>query len=276
MFTSACYYASANNQAAGVVADTVAVVDNQFSVRNNHYIFTDQYELVGAAALGASLTAAQIDSPTIDATNPMQIYPLNAAALSWSTNPNILDLRDAPIQIPTNEEVKFQIAGGAGGAEADFGVLFLRYRGPGDITYPIMPGTLANPRFIAIFTVTLVHTIGTWSAFGAMTFTNQLRGGAYKVNALQMINAKAILGRVLFVKQPPVAGRRVYPCFLTDTTYGNVPFDRRPTWLGGLGIFNQFELPQISCFATATQGSATYTGYADLTYMGATNADSMP
>jgi hypothetical protein len=276
MFTSACYYLAANNQAAGVVADGVAVNDTQFSIRNNHYIFTEDYDIVAATALGASLTAAQLDTPTIDAFNPLQVYPVNAAALTFAANPNIMDLRNSPIKMPQNEELKFQIAGGAGGAEADFGIVWLRAAGPGAQDYPIRPSTRENPRFNAIFTVSQTITIGTWSPFAAMTFTNQLRGGAYQVNGLWLVCAKAALYRINFVKMPMYQGRKIFPANPCDTTYGNQIMRFGGNWLGGLGRFNNFELPQLSTFGTVTTGAATYTGYADLTYLGSQGPDAMP
>lgn len=276
MFTSAEYYLSANNQAAGVVADGVAVVDNQFSIRNNHYIFTEDYEIVAATALGATLTAAQLDSPSIDAFNPHQIYPVNATALTLAANPNFQDLRDSPIKVPQNEEIQFKIAGGAGGAEADFGLLILRCSGPGAPQYPLAPSTPTNPRFVAIGTATLTNTIGTWSPFAAMAFTNSLRGGAYQLNQLYLVCNKAALVRVNFVKQPIYQNRKLFPVGVCDTTYGNQPLRFLPRAFGGLGRFNNFELPQISTYATVTAGATAFTFYADLTYLGAGGADAMP
>lgn len=276
MYAPLAYYIAANNQAAGVVADGVAVVDGNYSVRNNHYIFTEDYDLVGAFAAGATLTAAQIDSPTIDAWNPLQVYPTNASALTVAANPNLMDLRASPIKLPLNEEIKFQLAGGAGGAEADFGIYWIRASGPGGNDFPIQPASLQYPRFIAIFTVTQVITIGVWSSFGAITFTNPLRGGAYQCNAAWLVNAKALAYRINFVKSPLYMGRKMYPGNLCDTTYGNQVMRFGGNWLGGLGRFNNFELPQLSCFGSITTGSASYTGYMDLTYLGNTGPDSMP
>lgn len=276
MYGLAAYYASANNQAAGVVADTNAVVDNVFSIRNNHYIFTEQYEIVAATALGATLTAAQIDTPSIDAFNPFQVYPLNAAALTVAANPNVMDLRASPVPMPMNEELKMQIAGGAAGAEADFGLIWLRAAGIGASDYPMIQATRERPRFLAIFTVTQVITIGVWSAFGAMSFTSPLRGGAYQVNGLWLVCNKAAAYRINFLKYPSYNGRKLYPGNLVDTTYGNQIMRFGGNWLGGLGRFNNFELPQLSVFGTITTGSATYTGYADLSYLGDTGPDALP
>lgn len=276
MYHIAAYVIAANNQAAGVVADGVAVTDSALSIRNNHFILTEPYELVAAAAAGATLTAAQIDSPMIDAWNPIQVYPTIAAGIVPPANPNIMDLRNSPVPVPLNEELRFQLAGGAGGAEADHGLIWLRASGPGAADFSIPKATPDRPRFLAIFTATIVKTINTWSPFVAMNFTNPLRGGAYQLNGLMLVCATSLAYRINFVKFPLYQGRKLFPGNLNENAYGNAISRFGPNWLGGLGRFNNFELPQISVYATTTVASATFTGYADLSYLGATGADAMP
>jgi hypothetical protein len=270
------YYIAANNQAAGVVADGVAVNGGDFSIRNNHFILTEPYEIAAAVAFGTTLTAAQIDTPTIDAFNPLQVYPTIAGGIIPPANPNVMDLRNSPIALPMNEEIKFQLAGGAGGAEIDAGIIFIRPTGAGKVDYAIMPSTLTNPRFVAIFTATIVKTAGAWSPFVAITFTNPLRGGGYQMNGLFLVCATSMAFRINFVKAPMYQGRKLFPGGLNENAYGNQILRYGANWLGGLGRFNNFELPQISTFGGSTVGSATFTGYADLTYLGASGADALP
>lgn len=270
------YYIAANNQAAGVVADGVAVNGGDFSIRNNHFITTEPYEIAAAVALGTTLTAAQIDTPTIDAFNPLQVYPTIAAGIVPPANPNVMDLRNQPVPLPMNEEIKFQLAGGAGGAEIDIGIIFIRPTGAGKMDYPIPPATMAMPRFLAIFTATIVKTAGAWSPFVAMNFTNALRGGAYQLNGLFLVCATSVAFRINFVKAPMYQGRKLFPGGLNENAYGNAILRFGPNWMGGLGRFNNFELPQISTFGGSTVGSATFTGYADLSYLGTAGADAMP
>lgn len=276
MYAILGYFNSANNQAAGVVSDTPAIVDGNFSIRNNHFIFTEQYSLVATAALGATLTAAQLDSPTIDAFNPMQIYPTIASGIVPPTNPNVMDLRMNPIPIPLNEELQLKLAGGAGGAEPDYGIIWLRASGPGAVDYVVPTPTLTNPRFFALFTATLVLTAGVWSPFGGITFTNPLRGGAYQCNGAFLVCAHAVAYRINFVKSPMYAGRKLYPGGLVENAYGNQILRFGDAWLGGQGRFNNFELPQMAVLGSTTETSATYTGYMDLSYLGATGPDALP
>lgn len=275
MFQPVGYYASANNQAAGVVADIPAIVDGAFSIRNNHFIFTEPYEIPLAGAVGASLTAAQIDSPAIDAFNPIQVYPVSSA-LKNAANPNLADYRAAPIPVPMNEEIQMKIAGGAGGAEPDLGCLFLRANGPGAINFDIPKPTLDRPRFLALFTSTITFTAGAWSSFAAITFTNGLRGGGYQCNGCYLVAANGFLFRLNFVKMPMYQSRKLFPGWLCDQTYGNQVQRFGPSCMGGWGRFNNFELPQIQVLANTTTGSATYTGYMDLSYLGPTGPDAQP
>jgi hypothetical protein len=276
MFTLLAYFASANNQAAGVVADAPAVADPNYSQRNNHYIFTEDYVIPAAAALGATLTAAQIDSATIDAWNPFQVYPTIAGGIIPPANPNVMDLRQMPIAVPKNEEISFKLAGGAGGAEPDYGIYWLKAAGAGATEYPIPTPTPQAPRFWAIGTATIVLTAGVWSPLVNMAFTNTLRGGMYQLNGLNLVCAHSIAYRINFLRSPLYQGRKMYPGSLVENAYSNQILRFGPNWLGGLGRFNYFELPQIQVLGSTTTGSATYTFYADLSYLGQAATDQIP
>ncbi len=178
--------------------------------------------------------------------------------------------------MPLNEEIKFQLAGGAAGAEPDLGLIWIHATGPGNIEYPIQRSTLANPRFLAIFTTTLVFTAGVWSAFAAVTFTNPLRGGIYQCNALWLVAANGLAYQVNFPRQPMYQGRKLFPGNLCDQVYSNAIMRFGGTWLNGLGKFNSFENFLIRVLANTTTGSATYTGYADLTYLSPSGMDTAP
>jgi hypothetical protein len=147
----------------------------------------------------------------------------------------------------------------------------------GQPDWTVRPGTIANPRTMAIFTATITLTVGVWSPLAAITFTNPLRGGAYQVNDTFLVCANGTAFRWQFPKQPLVAGRKLYPGGLCDAAYGNNPPERwRNTWLGGMGRFNYFEPPQIQVIGNATTGSTTYTGYMDMTWLGDMGAGIVP
>lgn len=277
MYQILAYFLSNN---ATLLTDIPAIIDPNFSSRGGtngsaHWIFTEPYQLVGMAAAGATITAAQLFDPTFNAVNIPQLYPPMLAIVP-PTNPQIMDFRNTPIDLPMNEEIAMQISGGAGGAEPDYGLLWIKPKGDQNGKQSIMPSTLQNPRLLCNVTVTVALTAGVWSADAAITFVNPLRGGAYQVNGLNIVCLHGLAFRINFVKAPMYQGRKLLPGNLVETTYGNVPLRQGADWLGPMGRFNNFELPKLSILGSTTTGSATYTGYLDVTYLGNVGPDTMP
>jgi hypothetical protein len=257
-------YASVNS---ATLVQLNAVADGQFTTQNNAYIFTEPYTLSGIYASGATIAIAQINDPLLNAVNNFQIYPTNKS-LTPASNPNVVDLRRAPQTIPQNEQFMAQAANSAGGAEATLMLWWISAMGGGGVDWSVKPGTAQNPNTLAIFTATIVLTVGVWSPLVAITFTNPLKGGAYQVNGTELVCANGTAYRWMFPKQPLYVGRKLQAGGLCEAAYGNVPLRFGPDWLGGQGRFNYFEPPQIQALGNATTGSTTYTGYMWLTYLG--------
>lgn len=270
------YSAIANN---GLLTDSVAIPDSSFSARGGtlgaaHWIFTEDYDLCAIMGAGATLTQVQLFDSTYNAINIPQVYPVNLALIPL-TNPNVMDLRRQPWPLPKNEEVAVQISGGAGGAEDDYALIWIRpANGAG--TPPPAPNTLTTPRLFANVTITTAVTAGVWTNFVNITFVNPLKGGAYQVNGAYFISAKALAFKLNFVKAPLYQGRKLFPGGLVEAAYGNVPLKCGDDWMGPMGRFNNFELPQASLLGTITTASATYKGILDLTYLGTVGVDAMP
>ncbi len=267
-------------QILGLLTDGVAIPDTSFSARGGasgagHWIFTEPYTLQAIAGAGATITQMQLFNATLNAVNIPQIYPINEAIVPL-TNPNVMDLRQAPIPLPMNEELAVQISGGAGGAEPDYGLIWIKPSGPGAMDYTPITPTLANPRVFAAVTATIVLTAGSWSPFVNITFTNPLKGGAYQMNGAYWVVLHGLAYRTNFVKAPLYQGRKLFPGGLTEAAYGNVPLRFGTNWLGPQGRFNNFELPQVSVLGSTTTGSTTYSGILDLTYLGTVGVDAMP
>jgi hypothetical protein len=251
------------------------VNDGQFTQNNNAFIFTELYLLMGVFHSGLATVYADINDPTLNAINPFQIYPINAA-LAPSSNPNVMDLRQAPQLIPMNEQFMARANNAAGGAAANIQLWWIQANGPGVPDWSIRPGTPQNPRTFALFTCTVALTVGVWSPLVQVNFPNPLKGGAYQINGANLVCANGTAYRWMFPKQPLYAGRKLQAGGLCDAAYGNNPLRFGSGWLGGQGRFNYFEPPQIQIIANATTGSATYTGYMDLTYLGDMGAGIVP
>jgi hypothetical protein len=270
------YVAAANN---GLLTDMAAIVDPNFSARGGtngaqHWIFTELYDLVAICGAGATITQLQLYDSTYNAINIPQVYPINLG-ITPLANPNVMDLRRQPWPLPLNEEIAFQCSGGAGGAEDDYALIWIRPTN-GQGTPPPAPNTLTTPRVFAVFTASVTLTAKAWSPDAAITFTNPLKGGAYQVNGCYFVVAHALAYRINFVKAPLYMGRKLLPGNLVENVYGNVPLKAGDDWLGEMGRFNNFELPKIAVLGTTTEAAATYTGILDMTYLGNAGPDAMP
>jgi hypothetical protein len=274
------YYNGAVN--ATLYADIPAVTsgESSFSARGGtggvaHWIFTEDYDLRALAFGATTVTAAQLFDSTLNAINIPQLYPPILGIVPPS-NPNLMDWRMNPQPLPKNEEIALQASAGAGGAEKVWGLIWITPSSQGDLRDNMNKATLAMPRVYALVTVTLTLTAGVWSPFGTLVFTNPLKGGAYQINGAYFVVPTSIAYKLNFVKAPLVQGRKLFPGNLVENAYGNVPLKHGINWMGPMGRFNNFELPQVSVLATTSAGSATYTGYVDMTYLGNVNADAMP
>ena len=261
------YYGS--NTAGGTNVDTPAIPDGNFSARGGtsgaaHWIFTEQYNLVALGVFGASVTSAQLFDPLWNSVNIPQIYPVNLAIVP-PDNPQVMDLRMSQVQVPMNEEIALQLSNGAGAADPEYGLLWLL---PSGQTMNVQQPTLTQPRIMATVTLTTATTAGVWTGYTNLTFTNPLKGGSYQVNGMYLVVAHALAYRISFVRAPLYAGRKLTPGNLVENAYGNRPLRFLDSWLGPMGYFNNFELPQVSLLGTTSEASATYTGYMDLTYLG--------
>lgn len=272
------YFLSNNN---GLLTDLPAITsgESSFSARggtggNAHWIFTEPYDLVAMMGAGATITQLQLFDSTYNAINIPQVYPINLA-ITPLTNPNVMDLRRQPWPMPMNEEIAMQCSGGAGGAEADYALIWIRPSNGAGMPQPA-PNTLTTPRLFANVTATLTLTAGVWSPFGTMTFVNPLKGGGYQVNGAYWVVPHALAYKHNFVKAPLYNGRKLFPGSLVENAYGNVPLRFGADWLGPQGRFNNFELPQVSVLGTTSESSATYSGVLDLTYLGNMGPDAQP
>lgn len=279
MYQILAYY---NGAVTTAYTDIPAVTSGEtsFSARGGtggiaHWIFTEEYDLRALAVAATTVTAAQLFDSTLNAINIPQVYPPILGIVPPS-NPNVMDWRMNPQPLPMNEEIALQASAGAGGAEKVAGLLWITPKGQSDLRDTMAKATLQMPRVYALVTATLVLTAGVWSPFGTLTFTNPLKGGAYQINGAYFVVATSLAYKINFVKAPLWQGRKLFPGNLVENVYGNVPQKAGSNWMGPMGRFNNFELPQVSVFATTSAGSATYTGYLDMTYLGNVGADANP
>lgn len=263
-----------NIPAAGVNAvnsDLTFAPDTVFSQRNNHLLATEDYALMGVAAVGASVTRGRIQSPRWNAVGEFTIFNANRA-ISPPGNPQIDWYEPVPPMVPTNEEFQIQLTNNLGAAtEIENAVVLLRTP---DHSFNLPRGTfpgISQGFFFPIrasFTVT--PTLNGWSGPQALTFSQTLRGGSWSIVGAQLQGANAVAFRLIFPRMRPGQRRPFRPGFLTQTAVGDVLNLQRDPWvlnLGEWGRFSTFEPVTCEVFGTAAV-STTYQLFLWLVFLG--------
>lgn len=264
MFHLAGYFVAAGVADANV--DMAARPDSVFSIRNNHFIFSEQYNLIAAAHLAASATDARLNVPSLNAISRHHIWPVNRSATPPSF-PRIQDLRSNPIPIPVNEELAVEESNNLGAATEDT-TAFL-WLAPPSWNRNLPPSSKANPRLVLRATAAVARTADTWSGLGAITFEQTPRGGWYCVNGVycQDVNCRAF--RVFFPRNTLINGRILRPGALCSAALGDLEYPYFKDGLGEWGRFHTFEPPQIEVYGDAA-GASTQILMLDVTYLGDT------
>jgi hypothetical protein len=241
--------------------DMVAATDPDYSTRSNHYILTEQYNLLGAAFVSATALRANVKVPTWNAISLFNIWPVMASATIPSP-PAMAWFTHAPPPLPMNEEIQIQQTDNA----SETGRAFL-WLAPGNWNANLPAGSLLIP---VRFTVTFTTTTNAWGGPIAMTFEQSLRGGVYSVVGAQVQCTAGDAFRLIFPRARMYMGRKMRPGFLCQSAIGDLEEVRiysNPFYLGEWGRFHTFEPPQFEIFAS-TGASRAIEGRLWLVYLG--------
>lgn len=249
----------------GAVVDTdmTAVGDAEFSRRNSHFIFTEDYKLLAAVASGATITRANIDIPSFNSIGKYNIWPVQLSSANVPSPPRIAWYYPAAPGIPQNEEIKVVVTDGA--SENATALLF-----------PMTPGHSrnipANQLLICVrATCALTQVAGAWSAAGALTMEQSLRGGVYSVVGAEVVGSGSFAFRFLPARSRFYKGRRLRPGWLCQQAIGDLPENRMhidPMYLGEWFRFHTFELPQLEVYSIAGSSTITHEVRLYLAYLG--------
>lgn len=249
MHTLAGFYASvANGTSYGVLA---AAPDPALSLINgNVYLAAKKLRVMGSLALGASLTGAQLDAPSLRTLALPELYPGIAAAavpdryaLNWYAGMGPF--------VQQNENFGIRVSVGGGAPSDNFGALWLT---------PQYQAAPQGPVTTIPFTATITAVKGQW-VNGPLTPATQLAVGRYAVVGMEVVAANTLLCRLVFTGMD----NAFRPGVVANTTYGRVgqsQFNR----FGGLGAFGEFEstsVPSLDIFGIAA-GAAAPVVYIDL------------
>lgn len=231
-------------------ADLDAAVDGEFSQRNSHYIFTEQYNLLAAHYIAPNATRARFNLPSLNGIGRHQIWPLNRSA-TVPSRPGIQDLRGYPMPLTVNEELGIE-GSNDDGVDTDQAVCLLWIASPQ--WTPQLPRGLQ--RLVIAATAAPTGVAVAWSGDAAITFLDNLRGGWYTVVGMQVFDAGAFAYRLNFRNSTTVNNRKLRPGCITQEAIGNTP---DTMFMGGLGVwghFHSFEPPTVQCFNLAAGATA--------------------
>lgn len=235
------YGAIANGTSYGVLP---AIIDPVLSLQNgNQFLSGKKLKVIAGAVLGASLTGAQLDAPSLRTLALPELYPGIAAAAVPDRYALSMFGQYGPVFQP-NENFGLRVSVGGGAPSDNFGALWLT---PGYVAAQTGPVTTIP------FTATIASLKGSWVA-GALTPATQLAVGSYQVVGMEVIATGLFLARLVF----PGTSTQFRPGVIANTTYGRVgqyQFNR----YGGMGSFGEFEstaIPSLEVFGLAAGASA--------------------
>lgn len=233
--------------------ELLALTDQTMPITNNHFLLPKPLNLLYAAAIGATISVAKLESPSLRYPAPPYLDAL-IASVDLPSDPNINDYRTNPLRIPMQEElvVKASNSDGAATKRATV-VLFLE-----DQPTPVPQGG-------QVFTVRATGAIAgvaySWQS-GNLTFGSQLPQGRYAIVGMQAQGATLLAARLIFPDGPTFR-----PGVLGITAIGNrQPFAGRKGAGGMLGSFLNTVPPLLEVLCRTTD--ATQEVYFDLVKIG--------
>lgn len=254
-------FSEAGIAAGAADADINAVVDDEITTRNNHFILTEQYNLLALTAIETSVTRSRLNVPTLNAIARHQIWPVFRSA-TVPDDHRWQDFRDMPMPLPTNEEIAVEQTNDLGAATEVANAFAI-------IAPPTWNRNLDRglQRITVRATGALAGVAQSWSSNGALTFAENLRSGWYCVNGVQCFDAGTLAFRFNFARPYTYRGRKLRPGNLAMEAIGNRPPLYSDGGFGVWGYFHSFEPPQFQILANATAAS-TQEFRLDLTYLG--------
>jgi hypothetical protein len=243
----------------GTNVDIDAALDEIFTRRNSHLIFTQPVNLLAVHAMGSTLVRARFGNAALIQKGTNHIWPVERSATVVDL-PQFYDLRDNPLILPRNEELTIEATtDGAGGQQ-----WFMLHLADPSWTRNQPVG---RDRLITRATAVIsAGTENTWTALSEITFERDLLNGVYAVVGAWLTAANAVAFRLRFPDQPQVGGRQFRPGGLVQDAIGNSPHPSMHNDMGEWGRFHTFTPPEVQVFADAAGG--TYDLRLDLKYLG--------
>lgn len=229
-----------SQDSAAVLVQAAALSDQSLSTSGDD-IFVPDFapNLMGAFALGATISQAQITSPSLRKGTQWDISPINIGAepifpLPW------LERFFTPRPLVPGEGLRGLVAEAAAGAEQDTLLCWL-----GDTIDAMPSGEIQTIRATNGSTlVAYAWTIGT------LTLSQQLEAGRYAIVGMRALSAGLIAARLVIPGSPFRPG-----CVGVDLSTDAPPEIFRHGGLGNWGEFEHTYVPQVE-FLSASADTA--------------------
>jgi hypothetical protein len=229
--------------------DQTAVPDTIFTVRNNHFILTEQYNLLYVYHQATSALRARLNVPSLNAIARPQIWPVERSA-TVPDDPRGLDLRNFPLALPTNEEIAVEETNNLGAATERSNTFM--WIGDGGWNRNVPRGLNS---MIVRWTSTIVVSANAWSADAPIVFAENLRGGWYDILGAWVVGASDLAFRLIFPRAQFQGTRQFRPGALCMEAVQNTPWEGCDEF-GLWGSFHSFEPPTVQAFALAAGATA--------------------
>lgn len=235
----AAYYASLTN---GTTTANTIVTDQVLTPSGTTgFILPRPGRLRMAYSAGVSLTAVQINTPSLRYVGLPYVGPVNAA-LAVPSPPNVTDWGEMGPPIPTVDAISAVHTLGGGAPEVEFTGLWFSF---GNATIP------AGPIYRLRFTAAIVGVAGSWVT-GALTPDTTLPQGTYSVVGMDAFGTNLAFARLIF------PGSFFRPGVLARNTTSAVPF--RGFTNGDMGVYGSFKsinLPNLEILAIGANTAQT-------------------
>ncbi len=238
MFTLVGY--SESQDTGGNLTYVAALADQHVRVEGDNIVVPEEMaNLCAALAVGATITQARVESPSLRRTLLLDLPEVNVNAepvfpLAWS------EMFTNPIPLDAFEPLRALVAEGAAGAERETVLIWL-----GDGAQASVGGEIYTVRATSSTTLTAY----TWTN-GALTFDQTLPAGRYQVVGMRAESTGLIAARLVFVGLPWRPG-----CVGCDAAGDHIPPIFRRGRLGVWGEFAHDQPPTVDFLSVSADTS---------------------
>lgn len=175
----------------GVLTYCAALFDGILTVAGDDISVPEGLPNLGAVlALGATITQARLEAPSLRRTILLDVRPLNVGAEPLSPYP-IINLFDNPLPLDPFESIRALVAEGAAGAERETVLVWLTDS----------PATPVRGEIFTLYgTAAVTLTANAWTS-AAITWSQTLPAGTYQVVGMRAESAGLVAARLSFVGQ---------------------------------------------------------------------------